>query len=177
MTVNGDSEVKDLVQLLVKYTDLMNISPYEAIKCNEISDAEAVYLARVIQRNFIPLKRLELSNNSISDAGAVALAQALHHNSTLTYLSLCNNSISDAGAVALAEALHHNSTLTLLKLYGSNGIGEEGTHQLVQALTVNTSIREYTVCGGGLMLPRRCEEYAKQCPQYHSVRNRISFRD
>ena len=167
MTVNGDSEVKDLVQLL----DLMNISPYEAIKCNEISDAEA--LAQAIQHNFIPLKRLDLSNNSISDAGAVALAQALHHNSTLTKLVLSNNSISAAGAVALAQALHHNSTLTWLNLSGNDGIGEEGTHQLVQALTVNTSISEYH----GLSLPRRCEEYAKQCPQCHTVRNRIRFYD
>ena len=254
LTVNDDSEVKDLVQLLVKYPDLMNrISPYKAIKCNEISDAEA---AQVIQRNFIPLKRLDLSNNSISDAGAealaqalhhnstltqldlsnnsisdagaealaqalhhnstltwldlsnnsisdagavalaqtlhhnstltvlvlsnnsisdagaVALAQALHHNSTLTGLVLSNNSISDAGAVALAKALHHNSTLTSLDLSGNDGIGEEGTRQLVQALTMNTSIGD-----SGLHLPGRCEEYAKQCPQYYTVSKRIWFRD
>ena len=204
LTVNGDSEVKDLVQLLVKYPDLMNrISPYESIKCNEISDAEAVSLAQVIQHNFIPLKRLDLSNNSISDAGAVALAQVLHHNSTLTELVLSNNSISDAGAVALAQALHHNSTLTELYLSensssdagavalaqalhhnstltelglcGNDGIGEEGTRQLIQALTVNTSISGWPF--GGLRLPEWCEEYARQCPQYDTVRNRIRFSD
>ena len=43
LTVNDDSEVKDLVQLLVKYTDLMNrLGPNRMIKCNEISDAGAV---------------------------------------------------------------------------------------------------------------------------------------
>ena len=138
---------------------------------NSISDAGAVALAQALHHNST-LTQLNLSNNSISDAGAVALAQALHHNSTLTHLYLSNNSISDTGAVALAQALHHNSTLTKLHLYGNDGIGEEGTHQLVQALTVNTSIREH-----GLWLPRRCEEYAKQCPQYHTVSDRIWFRD
>ena len=84
---------------------------------------------------------------------------------------MSSNNISDAGAVALAEGLHHNSTLRKLYLYGSNGIGEEGTRQLVLALTVNTSISE---CG--LWLPRRCEEYAKQCPEYHTLGdNRILF--
>ena len=136
LTVNDDSEVKDLVQLLVEYPDLVN-----SIDCS-----------------------------GISDAGAVAISQALHHNSTLTHLYLSDNSISDAGAVALAQALHHNSTLTRLYLYGNDGIGEEGTHQLVQALTVNTSISKY-----GLSLPRRCEEYATKCRHYSTVKNRITF--
>ena len=139
---------------------------------NSITDAGAVALAQALHHNST-LTGLYLSNNSISDAGALALAQALHHNSTLIELDLSNNNISDAGAVALAQALHHNSTLTWLNLSGNDGIGEEGTRQLVQALTVNTSISKYN----GLSLPRRCEEYAKQCPQCHTVRNRIRFYD
>ena len=142
LTVNGDSEVKDLVQLLVKYPDLMNrIGPYKSIKCNEISDAEAVSLAQAIERNFIPLKWLDLSNNSISDAGAEALAQALHHNSTLTQLNLSNNSISDAGAEALAQALHDNSTLTQLEL-SNNSISDAGAEALAQALHDNSTLAQ-----------------------------------
>ena len=79
--------------------------------------------------------KIHLNNKSIGDAGALALAQALHHNSTLEWLYLSNNSISDAGAVALAQTLHHNSTLKWLHLDGNDGIGEKGTHQLLQALT------------------------------------------
>ena len=160
----GDAGAVALAQALHHNSTLRKLN----LSNNSVSDAGAVALAQALHHNST-LTRLYLSNNSISDAGAVALAQALHHNSTLTLLNLPNNSISDAGAVALAQALHHNSTLTKLYLYGNDGIGEEGTHQLVQALTVNTSLREY--------LPRRCEEYAKQCPQYHTVRKRIWFRD
>ena len=98
--------------------------------------------------------------NGVSDAGAVSMAEALHHNSTLTQLYLSKSSISDAGAVAIAQALHHNSTLTRLDLFGNDGIGEEGTRQLVQALIVNTSICRY-----GLSLPVRCKEYANNILQ------------
>ena len=111
--------------------------------------------------------RIDLDNRSIGDAGAVALGQALHHNSTLEWLDLSNNRISDAGAVALAQALHHNSTLKELNLSG-NDIDEEGTHQLVQALTVNTSVGER-----GLKLSKRCEKYATT--QYHEVKERIGY--
>ena len=142
---------------------------------NNISDAGAVALAQSLHHNST-LKELDLSNNNISDAGAVALAQALHHNSTLDWLYLSNNNISDAGAVALAQALHHNSTLRRLHLYGNGAIGKEGTHQLVQALTVNTSITKATPYGGdGLILPRRCEEYATQCTQYNTVKDRVKY--
>ena len=195
LTVNGDSDAKSLAQLQVEYPDLVkhvvdltnnsascagaialaqglhhNSTPTELkMSNNSISDAGAVAVAQALHHNCTSTG-LYLSNNGISDAGAVALAQALHLNSTLTELYLSNNSISDAGAVALAEALHHNSTLTKLYVYGNDGIGEEGTRQLVQALTVNTSMME-----GGLWLPESCEEYAKQCPQYHTVSNRITY--
>ena len=132
---------------------------------NNISDDGATALARALHHNST-LNTLDLSNNNISDVGATALAQALHHNSTLKKLSLSNNNISDVGATALAQALHHNSTLEKLTLYSNDGIGEEGTRQLVQALTVNTSINS-------LWLPKRCEEYASQCMEYNAV---IEFR-
>ena len=118
---------------------------------------------------------INLMSLSISDGVMVALAQALHHNSTLKKLNLSNNCISDGGAVALAQALHHNSTLKELNLSGNDAIGKEGTHQLVQALTVNTSITKVWSYGGGLILPVRCEEYATQCTQYNTVKNRIWF--
>ena len=104
----------------------------------------------------------------ISDRGAEAIATALHHNSTLRVLYLSNNSITDIGSATLAQALHHNSTLEWLDLSGNDVMSAEGTRQLVQALTVNTAVMD-------LLLPRRCEEYATQCPQYSQVEDRIMF--
>ena len=139
--------------------------------CKCISDVGAVALAQALCHNS-PLTLLNLSNNSISDAGAVALAQALHDNTTLNQLDLSYNCIGDAGAKALARALHHSSKLRRLglglDLSANDGIGEEGTHQLVQALTVNSS-----TCH--LSLPMECEEYATQNSLYHIVESSIEF--
>ena len=168
----GDVGAKVLAQALHHNSTLESFR----LSNNHISDAGAIALAGTLHYNSI-LKELQLCINRISDAGAVALARALHHNSTLEKLDLSINSISDAGAVALAQALHHNSTLEWLFLCGNDGIGKEGTHKLVQALTVNTSIREWdpTLRSHGLLLPRRCEEYTTQCTQYNTVKKRISF--
>ena len=142
-TVNGDNDAKGLAQLLVEYLDLVNkIGPDRSrfITCKEISDAGALALAQALHHNST-LTDLYLSNNSISDAGAVALAEALHHNSTLTQLDLSNNSISDAGAVALAQALHHNSTLTQLYL-SNNSISDAGAVALAEALHHNSTLTQ-----------------------------------
>ena len=84
-TVNGDDEAKDSAQELVEYP-------------------------QVLENNNIMISS---DTSLISDAGAGALAQALHHNCTLERLDLY---ISDAGTIALAQALHHNSTLERLDL-------------------------------------------------------------
>ena len=111
----------------------------DLVKVTGISDAGAVALALALHHNST-LKTLDLSNNSISDAGAVALAPALHHNSTLKWLDLSNNSISDAGAVALARALHHNSTLKELDL-SNNSISDAGAVAIAQALHHNSTLK------------------------------------
>ena len=132
---------------------------------NNISDVGATALAQALHHNST-LKTLNLSHNNISDAGATDLAQALRHNSTLEKLYLSHNNISDAGATDLAQALHHNSTLEKLDLDGNDGIGEEGIRQLVQ--TVNTSVNR-------IWLPKRYEAYASQCMEYDAVKTRVGF--
>ena len=157
----NDARVVALAQALHHNSTLKGLY----LSNNSISDDGAVALAQALHHNST-LEWLYWSNNSISDAGAVALAQALHHNSTLKKLDLSNNSISDTGAVALAQALQNNSTLWELYLNGNDAIGEEGTYQLVQSLTVNTSI-------SSLRLPEKCTEYATQCTEYDTVNNKI----
>ena len=134
---------------------------------NKIGEAGALALAKALHHNST-LNTLYLNENKIGDDGAVSLAKALHHNSTLNSLYLYSNNIGDDGAVALAEALHHNSTLNSLDLNSNNNIGENGTYQLVQALTVNKSIDI-------LSLPLTCEKYAKQCQPYNLVKKKIHF--
>ena len=114
------------------------VGGHECIMMTQISDVGAVALAQALHHNST-LKVLPLSNYSISDAGAEALAQALQHNSTLECLNLSDNSISDTGALALAQGLHHNSTLKLLNLY-NNSISDAGAVALAHGLQHNSTL-------------------------------------
>ena len=150
--ISKSDKQSDVVRFSAITTGLhYNCISHLNLSSNNISDAVATDLAQALQHNST-LEKLNLSNNNISDVGATDLAQALQHNSTLKRLDLSNNNISDVGATDLAQALHHNTTLERLDLHYNDGIGEEGTRQLVQALTVNTSIKL-------LWLPKRYEEY------------------
>ena len=194
-SINSDNDAKCFSQLLSDYPDIGNITILDEkirgvtgigaeflaqvfrhnhtsnsinFSCSSIGDDGAVSLAKALHHNST-LNSLYLNGNNIGDDGAVALAEALHHNSTLNSLYLNGNNIGDDGAVALAEALRHNSTVNSLDLSGSNdNIGEKGTHQLVQALTVNKSIDILT-------LPLTCEKYAKQYIQYYFVKKKLRF--
>ena len=132
--IDGDDEVKDWVQLYREYSHVVSES-YDTMKATGISDDGAVALSQVLHHNST-MQELDLSDNSISDAGAVALSQVLHHNSTMQELDLSHNSISDAGAVALARTLH-NSTMQKLDL-SNNSISDAGAEALARALHNST---------------------------------------
>ena len=127
-TVNGDDEVNVLARLLVHYPQV--VGEYKNnIMITQFSDAGAVTLAWALHHNST-LKELDLCDKSISDAGVLAIAQALHHNSTLCWLCLSNNCISAVGTAALAEALSHNTALECLYL-SNNCISDAGAAFLV----------------------------------------------
>ena len=166
----SDAGATALAQALRHNSRLMTLD----LSNNSVSDAGATAVAKALHHNST-LWQLDLSNNSVSDTGATAVAQALRHNSTLRELDLSNNSVSDAGATALAQALHHNSRLGGLNLSGNDAINEESTRELVHALTVNTCEEWQWTNWGGLVLPKRCEEFATQCPEYVQVKTRVKF--
>ena len=191
-TVNlkDENDVKNLAELLVECKDILTSSRHTSLTgyraqslvylfstviplnlSNKIiSNEGGEALAKALHVN-PTLTQLDLSRNNISDVGAVALAQALHHNSILMDLDLSHNSISNSGAVALAQALYHNFTLRELNLHSNNSIAEEGTRQLIRALTVNQSISSWF----GLSLPGSCHVYATKCEQYSTVMRRVIF--
>ena len=193
----SDAGVTAVAQALHHNSTLLQLD----LSNNSVSDAGTTAVAQALHHNST-LQKLDLSNNSVSDAGTTAVAQALHHNSTLRELDLSNNSITDAGATAIAQALHHSSTLHKLDLSnnsigdagatalaqglhvsrlgglnmsGNDAIHKEGTCELVHALTVTTYPESWWTLWGGLVLPKRCEEFATQCPEYVKVKTRVKF--
>jgi Leucine Rich repeat len=70
----------------------------------------------------------------------IVLKEALLANASLVSLNLNENNIDAAGALALSQALVVNSTLTCLSLYRNTDIGQNGAAALMSALRTNTTL-------------------------------------
>jgi NLR family CARD domain-containing protein 3 len=87
-----------------------------------------------------------LSKDFITPNGAIYIANALEHNTTLLHLNLRHNRIGVEGAVALAKALNVNETLKILDMYWhprkKNGVqtGDIVAMSLAEMLLVNKSL-------------------------------------
>jgi hypothetical protein len=83
---------------------------------------------------FTTLESLSLSNNKITDAGAIALAGGIKKSMTLKSLVLDGNRIRETGTVALAAAVGTLQKLEILSI-SHNKIGDYGAYALAVALT------------------------------------------
>jgi Ran GTPase-activating protein (RanGAP) involved in mRNA processing and transport len=91
------------------------------------------------------LRTLSLKSQTIEGDCSHAIVSALRRNGTLTDLTLVGN-IGDTGAVALAEWLRDNSTITEIDVTYSN-IGLEGARAFAEALRVNNTLRSLYIYG------------------------------
>ena len=140
-TTYKESLYSRLVHILGKrLSELLNETSLTQLdlRRNSIGDAFAASLSEALTRNS-SLTNLDLSYNSIGAVGAASLSQALTANSSLTNLDLSVNSIGAVGAASLFQALTANSSLTNLDLRG-NSIDAVGAASLSQALTANSSL-------------------------------------
>jgi Ran GTPase-activating protein (RanGAP) involved in mRNA processing and transport len=71
------------------------------------------------------IRSVDLTRTHIDDEGAVALADALKANTSVTNMNLGGNKIGDEGASALADAIEANTSLTNIDLC-ENKIGDVG---------------------------------------------------
>lgn len=95
-----------------KCTALSNL---HLVGCH-IGDASISQLIEILH-NSTTIKELWLQLNNIGQQGAKALSRALKCNTSLLTLSLIGcHSITSAGAIALTNSLHDNSTLNQLEL-------------------------------------------------------------
>ena len=57
-----------------------------------------------------------LGRNFLREGFAIAVADAMEINTTITYLDLWGNSLQEVGGIAIADILKRNTTLTSLNL-------------------------------------------------------------
>jgi hypothetical protein len=77
------------------------------------------------------LSHVPLVANALGDKGATRIAEILKDNRTISAISLQNNDITDAGAMALAEALEKRTARLETLLLDDNKISDEGACKLV----------------------------------------------
>ncbi|KAG8013704.1 Protein phosphatase 1 regulatory subunit 37 [Nibea albiflora] len=100
---------------------------------------DALQLGDLLRYNST-LLTLELSNNSVADAGLEELCDGLRlQTAGLRVLLLRNNQITAAGMVHLAKALPVLKVLQVLDL-GENLLGNEGIQAIREPLMVNSSV-------------------------------------
>ena len=123
---------------------------------------------------FYTIKKLNLSHNKITDAGAFAIADSLRWNTTLKELNLSNNQISIDGMKNLSECVHtmplkcadlsgNNSSpwvvycaiiryccVNHLTLFGDEGM-EEYVKEITHSLQTNTTLQSLTLCKIGIV--------------------------
>jgi hypothetical protein len=83
---------------------------------------------------------VDLSNNAIGDAGAVALGGAVQKSKSLQCLDLRSNEIGDIGAMALAAAVQKSTSLRSLSLDGRTRLGETAFMELCHAVQRSMSL-------------------------------------
>ena len=93
--------------------------------CN-IQSSDSVHLAKALEENATTqLQTLQLWDNPIGSEGAVAFADMLATNKSLTELNMRGCSIQEQGAICLAKALEKNFTVKKFDI-SENPIGSRG---------------------------------------------------
>jgi len=136
---------------------------------NGLDDGVAVNLANALTSKACRLTNLHLDGNDIGDVGAVALARALKHNTTLEWLSLSCNRLTDVAAIALADSLRCNTALVVLRL-GSNHLTCEGATALREALEQSTCALQILRIGGGTENDALHGQYDRLCRDNQLIR-------
>ena len=111
------------------------------IRCCNIQSSDSVHLAKTLQENTTTqLQTLDLEGNPIGSEGAVAFADMLVTNKSLTELNMSECRIQGEGAVCLAKALEKNCTVMDFDI-GSNPFGSEGAVAFASMLKKNQCLK------------------------------------
>ena len=110
---------------------------------NQIGDKGVQSLSDALSCNRNALKKLDLSENEITNHGAEYLAQMLRTNTVLTHLSLSHNKITDHGLQFLTDALRNrNKTLQTLSLTQNKLLTDTSVTYLIEMFKTNRSLKK-----------------------------------
>ena len=103
-----------------------------------LEDESSFYLGECLSVNET-IKKLNLSNNKITDIGFKSFEKLLLNNKTLEYLDLSCNLISDETAIEFIKNAEYNFSLKYLNLY-DNQIKDDIGHYIKKLLERNSTL-------------------------------------
>jgi len=119
------------------------VIPCFDLSCNVLRDT-GISSALCYDTNLV---ELDVSDNGISDVGAVAISDCLKINCTLQELSVSNNRISDDGIKAISDS---NNSLRALDI-SCICITATGTKEIAGALKSNKMLAYLNLSGNGIL--------------------------
>ncbi|ORX67365.1 RNI-like protein [Anaeromyces robustus] len=141
------------------------------ITSSQIDDNRMKLLCEVLLDNRV-LNHLDLSHNSISDEGALALSKVLTKKTVnINYLSLFNNNINAKGAHYIGKALCTNNKLKTFIL-GLNPIMDEGGIDIIKGIYKNETLNYIDLAScqlKNLVVPVLCKLVKKNSPVLNTI--------
>ena len=113
LTLGGDNGMKKYVDEITE--SLRNNTNLQSLKLQDITKEGIKLIFDIIAANKA-LQKLDLSNNGLTDNGAVDISDCLKKNKTLLELSISHNNIKNQGIEYIIEAIKVNVTLKKLDL-------------------------------------------------------------
>ena len=113
LTLGGDDGMKEYVNEINDC--LQNNTKLQILKLKNITNEGVKPIFEVNA-----LQRLDLSNNTLSDDGAVTISDGLQNNNTLLELNISHNNITNKGLLYCMEAVKNNCTLQVVNITHNN---------------------------------------------------------
>ena len=113
------------------------------ISCNSLSDKGVVAISECLKVNN-RLKELNISKNEITSEGAMTIAEALQLNTALVKLDISHNMLSNKGALSIIDCLEINYFLQELNI-SQNGITSNGAMEIANAIRINTTLMKLDI--------------------------------
>ena len=105
----------------------------------QIRKEGAVAIAQAIAHN-TTLEKLDLSYCAFGDNGTMHMMESLRTNRTMNWLEMDNNQIKGRGALVIANSLEENKTLTYLQLW-DNPLGKSGGRAMLRCVARTGDVR------------------------------------
>ena len=142
LTLGGDHGIKKYVNEIT-----------ESLQSN--TKLQSLRLKNITNEGFKPifevkaLQKLDLSNNTLSDDGAVTISDGLKYNKTLVELNISQNNITNKGTMNIIEAIQVNTTLKKLDI-SNNILSDDGATAISNCLKCNSCLLELYISHTGI---------------------------